>query len=175
MNIVPRRAQPLPDLSGAPRTRLLTSWGTVLYVEPASGELRHGPRETSPADTVFITDPAAQDLGWIMVERKGRLEPVACGPQASWIESRAETSASPIRLELRRLRLNLLCLTADGLYLSAEADGRVTLSRLACAKWEEFSPLEGSKLAPRAMEEPLPLPSRQESRRCAVRRGARGS
>ena len=45
-----------------PRTRLFTVFGTVLYVEPFTGELRHGPVESSPANAFFesVRVPEAQ-------------------------------------------------------------------------------------------------------------------
>ena len=46
----------MSDLSTAPRARLFTAFGTVLYVDVASGELRHGPIESSPANAVFVAD-----------------------------------------------------------------------------------------------------------------------
>src|SRR5216683_1612529 len=45
------------DNSGAPRARLITAFGTVLYVDVVSGHLRHGPVESSPANAVFVADP----------------------------------------------------------------------------------------------------------------------
>jgi len=44
------------DLSSAPRARLITAFGTVLYLDPASGELRHGDVATSPANAYFVAD-----------------------------------------------------------------------------------------------------------------------
>src|SRR5215475_13162419 len=95
------RAQPLPDLSSAPRTRFLTSWGTVLYVDPESGELRHGPKDTSPANAYFVADPAADATprrGWIMLDRDGRFEPVTCRTHSSWTAIGGLESAEPTRL-----------------------------------------------------------------------------
>ena len=37
----------MSDLSTAPRARLITAFGTVLYVDVASGELRHGPSKAA--------------------------------------------------------------------------------------------------------------------------------
>src|SRR5207248_7741432 len=36
--------------STLPPARLYTTWGTVLYVDSASGQLRHGAMETSPTN-----------------------------------------------------------------------------------------------------------------------------
>ena len=49
----------MSDLSTSPRARLITAFGTVLYVDGASGELWHGPIESSPANAVFVADPSS--------------------------------------------------------------------------------------------------------------------
>jgi hypothetical protein len=54
--------------SNAPRARSFTVFGTVLYVDVASGHLRHGPVESSPTNAVFMADP-----GWGQPHRMGRL------------------------------------------------------------------------------------------------------
>jgi hypothetical protein len=67
--------------SNAPRARLFTVFGTVLYVDVASGHLRHGPVESSPVNALFVAEP-----GWRQSHRRGRLmqdkgdslEPIIC-------------------------------------------------------------------------------------------------
>lgn len=71
------------DFATAPRARIYTSWSTVVYFDAASGELRHGPIETSPENAVFVADPASTETsrqGWLMRVEGVRLEPLACGP-----------------------------------------------------------------------------------------------
>jgi len=36
--------------------RVFTAFGTVLYVDPVSRELRHGPVDSSPANAFFVLD-----------------------------------------------------------------------------------------------------------------------
>ncbi len=47
----------MSELASAPCARLVTVFGTVLYVDAASGELRHGPHDSSPANAAFVADP----------------------------------------------------------------------------------------------------------------------
>jgi hypothetical protein len=36
--------------------RIFTTWGTVLYVDVTSGELRHGNVDDRPANTIFVPE-----------------------------------------------------------------------------------------------------------------------
>ena len=132
----------MTDLSHAPRARLFTVFGTVLYVDAASGHLRHGPVETCPANAVFVAEP-----GWGQPHRKGRLvqekadslEPIVCLPDhcqtASSMENGGNSAAGTL-LELVPLERGLIAFTANGLYLMAGRDGMVSLSRPICSTWE---------------------------------------
>ena len=63
------------NLSALPPARLFTAFGTVLYVDAASGELRHGPVETSAANAYFVADrgsPEPRQRGWLVHTRKTR-------------------------------------------------------------------------------------------------------
>jgi hypothetical protein len=127
--------------------RLFSSWGTVLYVDVASEELRHGPVDRSPANARFAADGAD---GQIMYQTAGSFRPIAFGVDRCRAIERIGTSdeaASPAVFELVRLREQWVGLKADGLFLCAEPDGRVTLSRQACSAWESFLP-SGSTLSP---------------------------
>lgn len=69
------------DLSSAPRTRVFTTWETALYVDVASGQLRHGPIGESPANAYFIMDPDSSGTlprGWLVQEAEGSLRPIVC-------------------------------------------------------------------------------------------------
>jgi hypothetical protein len=49
--------------------RMFTTWDTVLFVDPASGELRHGAIETSPQNavlTAYHTGRRSGRRGWIV-------------------------------------------------------------------------------------------------------------
>jgi glycosyltransferase involved in cell wall biosynthesis/predicted O-methyltransferase YrrM len=135
----------MTDLSG-PRARLLTAFGTVLYVDAASGELRHGPVESSPANAWFVAKPACASphhRGWLIPDPAGTGagEPIACREDGSRSISRIGASngpAIPTVLELIPLERGLVAFAAGGRFLSAIPGGRVSLPTLRCSTWELF-------------------------------------
>ena len=133
----------MSDLSTPPRARLFTTFGTVLYVDIASGELRHGPIDTSPANAVFVADQTRSGrwCGSLMHIADDRLQSIICSADHSWSISAADApdaSVGPTPLQLLPLERGLVGLQSEGLYLCAEPDSRVTLSRLKCSRWECF-------------------------------------
>ena len=65
----------MTELSTLPHARLLTAFGTVLFVDVASGELRHGPMESSPVNTLFVADPGTSGphyQGWLVPTLEAR-------------------------------------------------------------------------------------------------------
>jgi glycosyltransferase involved in cell wall biosynthesis len=132
----------MTDLSHAPRARLFAVFGTVLYVDAASGHLRHGPVETSPANAVFVAEPGwgqPQRMGRLVQEKADSLEPIVCLPDhcqtASSMENGGNSAAGTL-LELVPLERGLIAFTANGLFLMADRDGMVSLSRPICSTWE---------------------------------------
>jgi hypothetical protein len=140
------RSEAVPDLSAAPRARLFTTWGTVLYIDVVSGELRHGPANSSPANAVFVADPTSKGelrRGWLMHASGKALEPVICLAEHSWAaSSNALTDATlpPTHFQFVTLERGLFGLKSGNSYLSAEPNGRITLSRAVCSTWENFAP-----------------------------------
>ncbi|MFI5023464.1 MAG: FkbM family methyltransferase [Alphaproteobacteria bacterium] len=134
----------MSDLSTPPRARLFTTFGTVLYVDAASGELRHGPSETSPPNATFVADPSAagpRRRGWLAHERGGSRELIVCLEDRCHCALRSESaggSASPTLLELIPLERGLIALKAADVFLSAIPDGRIGLSAPVCSTWELF-------------------------------------
>src|ERR1700730_18646028 len=115
----------MTELSGAPRTLLFTVFGTVLYIDVASGHLRHGPVESSPVNAVFVAEP-----GWGQTHRKGRLmqdkgaslEPIVCLPDHCQTVSSMESgrdSAVGTPLELVPVERGLPTPLAQDLFLPA--------------------------------------------------------
>jgi hypothetical protein len=124
--------------------RLFTTHGTVLYVDPISGELRHGPLESSPANARLLLDGPH---GQIMHDVAGSLQPVVClADRSHTIDSTgsSESPAAPTMFELIPLYQRWMGLRSANLFLSAEPDGRVTLSREVCSAWESFLPTHNS-------------------------------
>jgi glycosyltransferase involved in cell wall biosynthesis len=133
----------MTDLS-APPTYLFTAFGTVLYVDVATGRLRHGPVESSPANAVFVAEPGwgqSHRKGWLMQEKGDSRELIACLSdhcQAVSSMERGGNSAAGTLLELVPLERGLIAFTADGLFLTAEPGGQLSLRAPVCSTWECF-------------------------------------
>lgn len=124
--------------------RLFTVFGTVVYVDGSTGELRHGPLDTSAANVALVA--AADELpphpryrlvhqafaseGQVLVGPDGRL--VAISDEAP------EPSDGGARLEVVPLERGLFGLRHEDLFLCAEPNGRLALSRKVCSVWESF-------------------------------------
>jgi glycosyltransferase involved in cell wall biosynthesis len=134
----------MSDLSTAPRARLITAFGTVLYVDAGSGELRHGPVDTSPASALFVADESSSRphrQGWLMHDSEAACELIVCVGERCHCISRSEGgkgSAAPTVFELVPLERGLIAFTANGLFLSAIPDGRISLKAPVCSTWELF-------------------------------------
>lgn len=107
------------DPSATPPSRIFTTWGTVLYVDAATGQLRHGVIETSPANCLFVADPASTEFyrqGWITHASGERIDPIICGG----LSCRSVSGASggdppgvPTLLELIPLERGLIAFRAE--------------------------------------------------------------
>jgi glycosyltransferase involved in cell wall biosynthesis len=130
-------------MSELPGARLFTTFGTVIHVDPASSELRHGSTETSPANALLVAESSGRDpcRGWLAHETEEFREPIVCTANGSW-SAPGGGSVAPTLLDLVQLRQGLIGLRSGNLYLCAEPDGRVTLSRAWCSLWESFLPSE---------------------------------
>lgn len=146
--------------------RLCTIFGTVLYVDEATGELRHGAIEGSPANAVFAeasAAPRAARSGRLWHEAPAAPSPIASSAAGSWSAALARPpagSAAAPDFACTPVERDWLGLRADGLYLCAEIDGRVTHSRRECGPWERFrlveATLAGDRLAARARPDTMP-------------------
>jgi hypothetical protein len=133
------------DLADVRPARLYTTWGTVLYVEAETGQLRHGPIDTSPENTHFVAnrqDANSRRSGWLVHDNGARDERIACGELTCRVVAAAGAGgsppAAPTLLELVPLGHRLAGFTAGDQFLSAYPDGLVTLSRSLLSTWECF-------------------------------------
>lgn len=124
--------------------RVLTCFGTQLYLDRASGELRHGEAGAVPANIVLEPDSLSESS-----RRKVRLVYTAGGRQGdiecrddhcrpASVEAVSGTAGSAIMLELVALERGLFALSALGKFLMAEPGGRVALRAPVCRTWELF-------------------------------------
>ncbi|WP_224583220.1 glycosyltransferase [Mesorhizobium sp. CA14] len=126
------------------RARLFTAFGTVIYVDPSTSELRHGAVEYSPANT--FVEQGTESAG---IYRQVRLiydtnnshEPIHCFPDACLSASRLQGrdhSDSPATFDLIPLERGLVTLRSGGLFMSAIPDGHMRLRATLCSTWELF-------------------------------------
>ncbi|MBV8401586.1 MAG: hypothetical protein JOZ17_23115 [Acetobacteraceae bacterium] len=154
----------------APRTRFFTTSGNVVYVDAASGQLRHGAVDGSPANVVFVADQSRFDgarTGWLMHDSSDGPAPIGCSAEGCWSACATDTSGAfpaPTAFQLVPLERGLVGLEAGGRYLCAEPDGRLTLSRARCSLWECFLTSEAWCAAP--------LPDGAEQARTTIDWGA---
>jgi hypothetical protein len=120
-------------VEGLPSLGLFTSHGTVLHIDPVSGELRHSALEKSPANVTLVWDGP---LGRIVYEELGHFLNITCLEDHS--RKLQEPNETATLFEPVRLHREWFGLRARGLFLCAELDGRVTLSRRECQSWEAF-------------------------------------
>src|SRR6516162_5169647 len=129
------------DLSTAPRTRLFTSFGTALYVDRDSGELRHGPVGTIPANAMFVADASSAEgkrHGWLMLVSGDSQKPLICSAARCHTIAGNDPSVTPTLLELVQLERGLITFRAGNVFLSAIPNGQVRVCAPKCSTWELF-------------------------------------
>ena len=123
------------------RTHLHTTLGTVIYVDAASGQLRHGTIDERQVNVVLIAEqptiPGPQTAS-LMYNAADIFEPIVISADRCCRSSSDPTMRGVSSLRVVRLDSDLVALQSGGLYLCAEADGRITLSRAKCSLWECF-------------------------------------
>ena len=133
----------MTELADSARARLFTTWGTAVYVDAASGELRHGAIESTPQNAFLVGDPSSGGgpaLVWLVYDNGGLRQLIVCSPNGSRPDDGASTAPAP--LEMVPLKHGMIGLRSGDRYLCADGDGRVTLSRAWCSLWECFLPSE---------------------------------
>ena len=130
---------------------------TVLYFKENTGVLKHGPLEDSPPNAFFVFGGAGGRIGrraesevWDVVCQSDKCR--SLDPSTNGADSVATVfDLVPIErgfeLHLTRKQMldrgdgatnNLVGLRANAMYLSAEADGRITLNKSRCLMFEHF-------------------------------------
>jgi hypothetical protein len=127
-----------PLQMAAEPSQLLTGHGTVVFAD-FEGQLHHGPLALSPANVLLAGDRQAAYLmhrGSDGVQRPMEVSPSAEFRQAYDIPS--DGNARPGEFGVVGAQGSVFGLTRNGLFLCAELDGRITLSRRLLAQWERF-------------------------------------
>lgn len=130
------------DHSSLPPARLYTTFGTVVYADPETGELRHGPIETSPANVLLeaiAQTPGTYRLGrWRLEPDDSRAPVIVTGDAGNqrFVVRRGATAQAGV--EIIPLERGLIGLKCQGLFVSAEPGGVINGSRPWCSTWESF-------------------------------------
>src|SRR5580693_9773161 len=134
----------MTGLSALPPARLFTTWGTVLYIDAETGQLRHGAIETSPANAVFVADPTStveRRQGWMLHTSGETFDSIVCGALSCRSISGmvgGDPPPTPTLLELFPLERGLIAFRAEGVFLCAQPDGQLELVNPVCSTWECF-------------------------------------
>lgn len=125
-------------------TRVYTKHGTVLYVDRTTGELRHG----SPGSVLPNARLKFQgEHGLIVCTTDADTRPIACSAEGSSLSTDLHEShawSTPTLFDVLPLETGQVAFRARGLFLCAEADGRITLSRPERWDWETFALPDGN-------------------------------
>jgi hypothetical protein len=122
-------------------TRLFTAHGTVMFVNLPSGELRHGPLAGSPPNVILVREGEQARLRFVGKEGQ---QDIACFPEYSVIlestnfQKDTTTAASGTVFSYVPAGDQRFSLSERGQFLTAELDGRITLSRAVHKEWETF-------------------------------------
>jgi hypothetical protein len=128
-----------PVLAGVQPKQILTSHGTVVFADLTTSRLRHGPLALSPANIFLAVD--GQTAYLLSRRPDGTQRPISVHPavvpwQASNFAQDGEASTGEFCVV--NARGSAFGLARNGLFLCAEDDGQVTLSRQRLGPWELF-------------------------------------
>ncbi|TPN80424.1 FkbM family methyltransferase [Mesorhizobium sp. CU2] len=127
----------MPNPTGS--SSVFTSHGTMVFVEKYSGQLQHGKMENNPQNAVFIKEG---DRGQFFCLEGGARYDALSLPDHSRFNSGSNlielNSAVGGQFTIVGTTDTEFGLKMNGLFLCAEPDGRITLSRTECKSWELF-------------------------------------
>jgi predicted esterase YcpF (UPF0227 family) len=117
---------------------LLTYQEKIVYLDPASGELRHGPRADSPRNVGFMRNGDAARLVHTAAGGLPREITLSPGPQPA--PARLQNPGiGAMPWQVVAAEENAFGLRHAGHFLCADLAGHVTLSRQHLSLWEKFS------------------------------------
>jgi glycosyltransferase involved in cell wall biosynthesis len=127
--------------------RVLTCFGTQLYLDRSSGELRHGEAGAVPANVVLQPDAlvgSSSRVARLVYDADGRQGDIDCrsdrctavGADSGSVAGGPADGGRAIVLDVVALERGLFALAARGRFLMAEPGGRVALCATVCRTWE---------------------------------------
>jgi hypothetical protein len=118
--------------------RVYTIHGSVLFVDEASLELRHGHVVTSPANAFFVSE---QGFGRFVHIMNGiRRDIITFFTDRGYAGGAEKDGGSAATSAFEKVHINteLVGLKAREQFLSAEPNGQILLNRMHCREWEHF-------------------------------------
>lgn len=121
----------------AERTLIYSNWGTLIYLDPVSRALKHGPGDAVPQNLFFLSSGERQ------ISQKGTLAFIQNGaPKAVVLDDQGKILAlselpeyRPLNASLLHLERGIVSIVCNDRFISCASDGTVTLSKL-CSWWE---------------------------------------
>lgn len=111
--------------------------GTLITYDASSNRLRHATGPGVARNAGLMTDDGISSLVCRVGTEWRRLD----GLNGLGQIGLAGSGTAPLRFQSRRQPDDLMSLAANGVWLCAEADGAVTLSRQVAGPWETFCPI----------------------------------
>lgn len=115
------------DIPAAPRTRLFTAFGTMVYVDAVSGLLRHDAFDDSRANAVLVADPRVTQgpqTASLMYDAGGVLEAIVVSSEGCWRASSTKPSPESISpLRVIQIERGLVALHSGGLFFAPRRMG----------------------------------------------------
>lgn len=142
----PLRSGTTEDLYRGHRVELFTWWGTVVYFDETARELRHGPAEHHRGNVVLQpcgTKTEESDRAVLVFMAGGQVQLASCTAERSVAqritgEEASEDNPGFTTFAFVVINQDRIGLKAGGMFLCAEQDGRVTLSKPWLGDWESF-------------------------------------
>jgi hypothetical protein len=144
--IISGRSGTTEDLYRGHRAALVSWWGTVLYFDEEMQELRHGRFEHHPVNVILLpcgTQGEESDRAVLACLAGGHVQLASCTAKRSVAgrltgEKEDENDPGFTTFAFVVIDQDRIGLKSGGMFLCAEQDGRITLSKSLLRDWESF-------------------------------------
>ena len=125
---------PFGHLKTSSQNQIMTTHGTIVFVDNYSGEVRHGFPDIEANNVSLLSEGSS---GRMIYLRGGFRYSIVCQADGCYAAKNGEP-LGPTVFEVIELSAGMVALRVGGTYLSAESDGRILLSKQHCHEWENF-------------------------------------
>jgi len=131
------RVPPPAKKPAAQKFRILTHHETLVFSDPITNQLRHGPVRSSPKNVFAVLRDGSASL--FCETEDGLIKPGAISPAIPPSSGNLVAASSFTAIPSAGAAFGLL---HEALYVCAEPDGAITLSRSELGPWELFHPFQ---------------------------------